>query len=211
MSYEFYRFVFIGGAILAGIMLVVSVLLFFLLKIPHVVGDLSGRNARKAIENIRNQNESTGNKYYKPSHVNRERGKITDKISPSGNLVKNPSGGLGVAMPTEKISTQELSIDPNATDVLSTENTTDVLSTENTTDVLKTGNETEVLNTENETAVLSTESGVTTVLGADSGETAVLSADVGETAVLSEEPSTETLIFEIEYETTFVHTDEVIA
>ena len=47
MTYELYRYIFIGGAVLAGIMLVASVLIFFLLKIPHVLGDLTGRNARK--------------------------------------------------------------------------------------------------------------------------------------------------------------------
>ena len=83
MSYEiYYNVFFIGGLVLAGIMLVVSVLLFFLLNIPHVFGDLTGRNARKAIENIRNQNASSGDKLYKTSAVNRERGKLTDKISP---------------------------------------------------------------------------------------------------------------------------------
>ena len=60
MTYEIYRYIFLGGAILAGIMFAVSVLVFFLLKIPTVIGDLTGANARKAIENIRNQNESTG-------------------------------------------------------------------------------------------------------------------------------------------------------
>lgn len=162
MTYELYRYIFIGGAILAGIMLVTSVLLFFLLKIPHVLGDLTGRNARKAIENIRNQNESSGDKLYKTSQVNRERGKLTDKISRSGNLIKQPSGSLSVggAMPTEKISTQELP--PNETTVLDTAN-----------------------------------------------ETTVLNAEVGESTVL--DVNTETSIFQIEYEITYIHTEEVIA
>ena len=78
MTYEIYRYIFLGGAILAGIMFAVSVLVFFLLKIPTVIGDLTGANARKAIENIRNQNESTGDKTYRSSQVNRERGKLTN-------------------------------------------------------------------------------------------------------------------------------------
>ena len=109
MSYEIYRYIFYGGAILAAVMLAVTVLLFFVYKIPTVIGDLTGANARKAIENIRNQNESSGDKLYKTSQVNRERGKLTDKISPSGSLMKDPSGILGGgAMATEKISTQQL-------------------------------------------------------------------------------------------------------
>lgn len=170
MSYEIYRYIFYGGAILAAVMLAVTVLLFFVYKIPTVIGDLTGANARKAIENIRNQNESSGDKLYKTSQVNRERGKLTDKISPSGSLMRDPSGVLGGgAMATEKISTQEL---PQV-------------------------DETTVLESD-ETTVLS--SNETTVLG---------SAGAGETTVLVAEDTP--AVFQIEYEITFIHTDEVIA
>lgn len=158
MSYEIYRYIFIGGAILSGVMLVLTILLFFVYKIPTVVGDLTGANARKAIENIRNQNESSGNKLYKTSQVNRERGKLTDKISPSGSLMRDPSGALGGgAMATEKISTQQLHPEDVA----------------------------------NETTVLSNES--------YANETTVLNVQT-----FSNE-------FVIEYEITYIHTDEVIA
>ncbi len=165
MTYDIYRYIFMGGAVLAGIMFVLSVLLFFFLKIPHVLGDLTGRNARKAIENIRNQNEISGDKLYKTSQVNRERGKLTDKISPSGSLMRDPSGvlGGGGAMATEKISTQELP--PQA-------------------------NETTVLDTANETTVLNSEAGETTLLDA--------------------QPDTAP-VFQIEYEITYIHSEEVIA
>ena len=170
MTYEIYRYIFLGGAILAGIMFVVSVLVFFLLKIPTVIGDLSGANARKAIENIRSHNESTGDKTYRTSQVNRERGKLTDKISPSGRLIRDPSHSLHGAMGTEKISTQQL----HPEDV--TDETT-VLTGE-----LTGGSE-------------------TTVLGHDdhANETTVLNAQT-----FSNE-------FVIEYEITYIHTDEVIA
>lgn len=114
MTYEIYRYIFIGAAILCGIMAVVSVLLFFYLKIPRVIGDLSGSTARKAIEEIRKQNESSGHKTYKTSLVNQERGRLTDKISPSGNLYPVETDPLGGAMATEKIGTQQL----DATDIL---------------------------------------------------------------------------------------------
>lgn len=168
MTYDIYRYIFIGGAILAGLMLMLSALLFFVLKIPQVFGDLTGRTARKAIENIRNQNESSGEKVYKTSLVNRERGKITDKISPSGTILHTPTDILGGAMATEKISTQELPPD-KITD---------------------------------QTTVL--DNGV-------SGETSVLTADEysGETTILSEISDDST--FTIEYDITFIHTDEIIA
>lgn len=161
MSYEIYRYIFYGGAILAGVMLVATVILFFVYKIPTVIGDLTGANARKAIENIRNQNESSGDKLYKTSQVNRERGKLTDKISPSGSLMKDPSGHFAGAMATEKISTQELPPE-----------------------------ETTVLDAANETTVLDT---------SGTGETTLLDA--------VDTPAT----FQIEFEITFIHTDEVIA
>ena len=74
--------------------------------------------------------------------MNRERGKITDKISASGRLMKNPSEGIGGAMATEKIGTQQL---PAAeTTVLGGAETT-VLSSADETTVLGSGAETTVL------------------------------------------------------------------
>lgn len=164
MSYEIYRYIFIGAAILCGAMIITSVLLFILLKIPKVIGDLTGRTAKKAIENIRNQNESSGDKTYRSSLVNQERGKLTDKISPSGRLIHNPTDLLGSAMATEKIGTQQLILDETA--------------------VLDTGNETEVL----------------------SGE---LNSGGNETTVLSPQNSSNN-VFEIEYEITYIHTNEIV-
>ena len=184
MTYEIYRYIFIGGAILSAIMFVVSVLVFIFLKIPTVIGDLTGANARKAIENIRNQNENTGNKTYKTSMVNQERGKITDKISPSGNLIKNPSHGLHGAMATEKIGPQHHA----------------AMQAANETTLLNTG-----LGVASETTVLTSE------LTAAANETTVLSGGghANETTVLSA-PSAAN-VFVIEYEITYIHTNEVIA
>ena len=109
MSYEIFRYIFIGGAILTGVMFVVTVFVFFFLNIPNVIGDLTGANARKAIEDIRSHNERTGEKTYRSSHTNRERGKLTDKITASGRILKEPSRSLYGAMATEKITTQKLS------------------------------------------------------------------------------------------------------
>lgn len=163
MTYETYRYIFIGCLCLSILLLVTAVILFFVLHIPNVIGDLSGANAKKAIEHIRNKNESTGEKTYKSSKVNKERGKLTEKISISGRLHKHTTGSLYGAMPTEKISTQKL--------------------------------------TANETTVLNTGDGETTVLGIGGNETSVLSPalDVADN------------IFTIEYEITYIHTNEIIA
>lgn len=119
MTYEIYRYIFIGAAILCGIMAIVSIALFFLLKIPRVIGDLTGSTARKAIEEIRQQNESSGHKTYKTSLVNQQRGKLTDKISPSGNLYPPETDPLGGAMATEKIGTEQLAHVSDDTELLS--------------------------------------------------------------------------------------------
>lgn len=169
MTYEIYRYIFFGGAALSGLMLIATVLIFFFLRIPTVIGDLSGATAKKAIENIRNQNTSSGEKTYKSSYVNRERGKVTDKITSSGRLIKEPSELLTGAMSTEKISTQSLA--DSAADE------TTVLGQSDTA--------------LNETTVLSQPEFT-------SGETTVLDCEV------------QTGVFEIEFDITYIHTDEVI-
>jgi len=89
--------------IAAAVLLLVAVALFFLLDIKRVVGDVSGSTARKAIETIRQQNEESGNKAYRSSPFNVARGKITDKISPSGRLARH-SGTLEVSVGTSELA-----------------------------------------------------------------------------------------------------------
>lgn len=60
--------------------------------------------------------------------MNRERGKLTDKISPSGRLIQSSTDSLGGAMATEKIGTQQ--IVPDETTVLDFGNETTLLSGE---------------------------------------------------------------------------------
>lgn len=107
MTYEQYRMMFLIFAILSAIFFLTAVFLLIYFKIPKIIGDFTGANARKAIQNIRMQNEKSGDKRYKVSAVNRERGKITDKISPSGNLVERPQEAFSTGVITEKIDTSE--------------------------------------------------------------------------------------------------------
>ncbi len=166
MTYEMYRYVFLGAAIACGILLVASVVLFFTLRIPKVISDLTGRTARKAIENIRMQNEQSGDKTYQSSAVNLRRGKLTDKISQSGRIIPRDETPFGTGAITEKISTQQLTAEETA--------------------------------------------GETSVLAAPD-ETSLLDSGAGETAVLNaaEQPASQE--FAIEFEITFIHTDEAIA
>lgn len=174
MTYDVYRYIFMGALIFSVVMLIVSVLLFAALNIPKVIGELSGATAKKAIRNIKEQAENV--KDNKESTVNRQRGRLTDKISESGRLIRMETNQLGMGVVTEKIGTQEFAG----------------------------GNETTVL-TQNETAVL--DKNETTVLSQD--ETTVLTQN--DTTVLTQ--SNESVIgtlFEIEYEITYIHTNERI-
>lgn len=72
--------------IIAGVCLVLSIFLWTFFKIPTVIGDLSGRNARKSIAKMRAVNEKSGVKSYKESKTNAERGKLTDTMQHSKKL-----------------------------------------------------------------------------------------------------------------------------
>lgn len=119
MTYETYRLIFTISLISSIVLLVITVILFFALRILRVIGDLSGSNARKAIQTIREQNQQTGTKAYKSSPVNLQRGRLTNKISVSGRLEELHGATNGLGMPTEKI--------PTAPDIPSYSNETTVL------------------------------------------------------------------------------------
>ena len=77
--------------ILSGVAFVLAILFFILFRIPSVIGDLSGRTARKSIAKMRLANEKTGVKSYKESKTNVERGKLTGTMPDSGKLNKKNS------------------------------------------------------------------------------------------------------------------------
>ncbi len=134
MSVELLQNLSMASYILAGVLFITSVALFFLLDVTKIFGDITGTTARKAIETIRQQNESTGDKAYKPSAVNIARGKLTDKISLSGRLEPR-KGASAIALATEKFSTTKLSAMAEETSILSStinpSNITTILSSEN--------------------------------------------------------------------------------
>ena len=191
MTYEAYRYIFIGAAILSAVMLVAAVLIFIFKNIPKVISDLTGATARKAIKNIREQNEASGDKAYKVSAFNEARGKLTDKISPSGNVIQQNQIQMR-GIDTTKISTQELVAEEP-------EGQTTVLEQYNETTVLSNG-------AAGETSVLSTAEQM-------NSETTILNVATetfnAETTVLNNEA--DAIRFSVEYEITYVHTNEVIA
>ena len=65
---------------LAGVFFILSAVSWFVFKIPSVISDLSGRNIKKAISEIRRTNEGTGIKVYKTSKANALRTKLTEEM-----------------------------------------------------------------------------------------------------------------------------------
>lgn len=203
MTYEVYNYIFIGAAVASGILLVLSIVLFFLLDIPKVIGDLTGSNAKKGIESIRKQNEATGDKSYKSSSVNLKRGRITDKISDSGRVEKPASGAFGAGAGTAKIAGRNPMQPQNAAPVAAAKtpesnNATMVLENENATMVLGGDNATTVLESEMQTTVLS-----------------AAAPAVSETTMLTGELKPQVMpvaaaAFEVEIEITYIHTNVAI-
>lgn len=108
--------------VVAGVCLVLAVFFWFFFHIPTVIGDLSGRTARKSIAKLRAANEKTGNKSHKESKVNVARGKLTESIPDPTPTEKRAKGSTetGVLIdPTVKapapISEETVSLDGNAT------------------------------------------------------------------------------------------------
>lgn len=90
LTYEQFTTVFYIGIVAASAFFVLSVVLFILLKIPQIIGDLNGSNARKAIANIRVQNTLSGEKTYKTSKANVKRGKITEPMMVNSVKISSP-------------------------------------------------------------------------------------------------------------------------
>lgn len=169
MTIELLQNLSLVSYVLAGISLFISIVLFFRWNIINVIGDFTGANERKAIENMRQQNENGGENGYHSMKSPSSRSSLTDKISPSGRLLHR-TGGFSTSPGTEKFSTVELTPRASETTVLSAG-----------------GNETTVLSPGmNETTVLSPGMNETTVLSPSMNETTVLSPGMNETTVLSQ-------------------------
>lgn len=126
LTYEQFNFIFIFGLVLAGIFLVVSVILLFVLKIPAVIGDLSGATARKAISEIRDGNYINKNRSVS---ANKNRTKITEKMTDTSKLSKPKTDRLIVGVTTAGLKSEQLGEKTNVIDTGSAE--TSVLINEN--------------------------------------------------------------------------------
>lgn len=131
--------------ILSGVAFVLAILFFILFRIPSVIGDLSGRTARKSIAKMRVANEKTGVKSYKESKTNVERGKLTGTMPHSGKLNKKntvpvngqPETGLLADNKAEGLESEATGILSEETGMLDSE-ATGLLIDENATAPLET-------------------------------------------------------------------------
>ena len=78
-----------------------TIVLFFVLRISGVIGDLTGSTAKKAIRKIREGN-GKGTERVPSDH---SRGAVTDRMTPSGRVVAATPPTIGALPPTEKIPT----------------------------------------------------------------------------------------------------------
>jgi hypothetical protein len=198
-------------------MFIVSVLLFLKFRIISVIGDLTGRTAQKQIERFREGNLRSGDKKYKPSPVNLNRGRLTESFTgktgrgrKTGDFAKTGNTYNPASMPNNKTYiTSEINTKNIPTDVLLTNdditeqmnvlsNETDVIElADNTRDKTAGLQETDVLGAETETETFGNGTEVLT-----SG-TEVL----GLTGELSDTNDTQ---FTVLKSIIIIHTDEVI-
>lgn len=121
---------FIAAAVFAAL----AVFFFIKFKIPSVVGDLSGRNARKSIAQMRNNNEKSGNKSFRPSKTNVDRVKLTDTMKEGDGDIPVDTGNLETRLVEEnKIHALDgesttLLVDIDATGLLTEDDETTLLS-----------------------------------------------------------------------------------
>lgn len=114
--------------VLAAVALALAIVLWFFFDISTVVGDLTGRTARKSIAKMRAENEKSGVKKYKESRINAERGKLTETIGGKKNELKDEDDrsetGILVENKAETIKNEETGLLNNETNrLLDTEET----------------------------------------------------------------------------------------
>lgn len=75
-----YTLISTASFIMAGVFLIISSFLWFKFNIPKIVGDLSGRTAKKSIEKMRQDNEKTGKRQINVVYMADNKQNITEKI-----------------------------------------------------------------------------------------------------------------------------------
>lgn len=188
---------------LAGVFLIIAVILWIKFNIPKIIGDLTGRTAKKSIAQMRKENEKTGKKSYTP------------KSSDEGGSIKLKSLGeeKTASLPTEKLGNvnKPSPFEENRdleTSLLNENNETELLEESSQTELLSESPETELLG---QTDIL--EEPETELLGmTDSSGT--LKTDTMEETTLLDDGTTllneGTDGFRVIQSIVYIHTQEVI-
>lgn len=127
---EILSIVSIVAFVIAGISMGLAVFFWFFFRIPSVIGDLSGRTARKSIARMRENNEKTGKKTYHTGAINRERGKLTDTMPQTAKVKGAPKAF------TEDMSATGLLVEENIGYVGKSQEFTTLLAGEAETELL---------------------------------------------------------------------------
>lgn len=200
MTYELYRNIYFIAMVIAIAFLLISIILFIVLKIPDVIGLLSGRTQKKAIKNIKEKNQNIQDTGRNVAGI---------RVSKTGTIMpRTNTSGLGLM--TEKISTQTLG--GNAGTSIIGNETILLDANANQTMVLQQNNETMVLNQNNETMVLAQNNGNMVSTDIQNGTT-VLNNEMINAGFYDNSVSemTEYKDFVIEYDITYINTDVVIS
>lgn len=102
---------------IALICLIVAIILWFRFDIPRVFGDLTGRNAKRSIEQIRAENAKSGKKSFRPTPEAVERGTVTEPISEGSTPTEILDDETDKLDEAETIDTETEALE-EATDVL---------------------------------------------------------------------------------------------
>lgn len=164
--------------IISGVCAAIAVIFWIVFKIPTVIGDLSGRTARKSIAKMRSINEKSGGRGYRPSTTNARRGKLTDTMSPGTSEGARKSVPAQAVQPVkQQVTTEETALlEENAseqmpetglladnlartefapqTELLAESDSTELLADANATELLEDPNATELLEDPNATELL---------------------------------------------------------
>lgn len=223
MSATAWFIIAIVGFSLSGIALVVAIFMFIKMNIPAIIGDLTGKTVAREIKAMRDANILSGDKRFRPSKVNLERGTLTERVDqPSldaqaikkahaSKRLDKTTGQLSDNLSKKKGGTVELSEGINESSNVGSSPTESLSST--ATEVLSDNNVTEILSS-NATEIL--DKNATEILKSDVTE--LLSDDektVGGTTVLSQtEELKETEVKPVAFKTVkselVIHSDEVI-
>lgn len=189
MSVELLQTGSLACFIVAGLFLIAAIVLFFVLDVPALIGEVTGATERKAIENIRMQNEDTSEA--KSVKANKAKKAVKPSAQPQ---MKEADGNPGTA----KLSTAKLLTGSEGTTLLNTEsNATTLLNAEsNATTLLNTENNVAAFmnNGDSETTILSNQANVAMTMNSGDSETTILSQNIKTTGAYAQAQNETTVL-----------------